>query len=204
MMRDTWFALRSGTISLREEIAWKRKGFRTPAPYSVKWKVLMRHSRPEDAWVETGTFTGETAAFLASHGCRVHTIEPDDHLARLASSRFSANPLVTVHHGTSEMLFATVLADIEGPCSVWLDGHYSGEGTYRGVRDTPVLSELEAVGVRLSGGYPTTVFVDDFRCFPPGPVAEPTYPRKDAILEVISSWGVDWEIEHDILVATSR
>ena len=74
-------------------VFWIRKGFMAVG-LTVKNRVLSRYLQMDGAWVETGTYKGETTRFLAGFGGQVHTIEPEETLyaaveaAHLARSAF--------------------------------------------------------------------------------------------------------------------
>ena len=107
------------------------RGFSMPAPANVKRAVLLRYGRETDTWIETGTYLGDTTAFLARRAKRVYSIEPEPTLARQATRRFSGVENVTIVEGLSEDNLAGILSEIEGPVSFWLDGHYSAGITFK-------------------------------------------------------------------------
>ena len=192
---------------LLETWRWVRSGYRPPAPTFVKRRVLQRSAIADARWIETGTYLGETTAFLARRFPKVDTIEPMPELARSAQRRFQSSETVTVWEGCSEDLFAGILSESMEPVNVWLDGHFSGGATFVGDRDTPILSELEALSSFLSKGGSACVMVDDVRLFAkkheelPGETTREGYPP----LILLCSWAeekdLNWEIDHDIFVA---
>jgi hypothetical protein len=112
-------------------------------------------------FIETGTFEGDMAAEAARCFRQVHTIELDDTLARRAQERFAGTENVRIHLGDSGKILAEVLGGIAESCVFWLDAHYSGGDTARGEADTPILAELDAIGVH--GVRPHAVLIDDAR-----------------------------------------
>ena len=132
-------------------VEWWEGGCTPPPPTERKRQLL------HELWcqhrmgtaVETGTFVGDTTAFLAERCPRVITIELDPDLAARARARFEDQPGVTVVEGDSGALLGGLLHDLDEPALFWLDGHFSGphEGiqTARGRTDTPLLEELKAL-----------------------------------------------------------
>ena len=59
-----------------------------------------------------------------------------------------------------------VLAEVPDRALIWLDGHYCGPGTGRGVKWTPVVEELIHV---WNDPHRHVIFIDDARIFAEGP-----------------------------------
>jgi hypothetical protein len=137
--------------------------------------------------VETGTFVGDTTAFLAERCPRVITIELDPDLAARARARFEDHPGVRVVEGDSGALLGGLLHDLHEPALFWLDGHFSGphEGiqTARGRTDTPLLEELKALA-DWKFAKDSVVLIDDARLIGVG-----DYPSFDEIREVVRAFG---------------
>ena len=137
--------------------------------------------------IETGTFLGDTTAFLADRCHSVTTIELDPRLAARARERFHDRPTVTVLEGDSGELLDDVLAEVHEPALFWLDGHFSGvhEGvqTARGKTDTPLRSELEAI-VAWRHAPASVILVDDARM-----LGAADYPTLDEIRGMVRSLG---------------
>ena len=184
--------------------AWEKSGYAVPAPVKVKWAVLHRHGTPGANWIETGTYQGETTAFLARRAQMVHSIEPEPTLAAQARERFRNHDNVAIIEALSEEALDGLMSSIDGCLSLWLDGHYSAGITYQGPQDTPIREELAAVERHL-GRFPTiTVLVDDVRCFDPSNPGYSQYPTRTWLVEWADRNGLTWTIEHDIFVATRR
>jgi hypothetical protein len=137
--------------------------------------------------IETGTFLGDTTAFLADRCDRVITIELDPGLAARARERFKSRTNVTVLEGDSGEQLPDVLAGVDEPALFWLDGHFSGfhEGvqTARGKTDTPLRSELETI-VAWSLAPSSVILIDDARM-----LGLPDYPTFAEIREMVRPLG---------------
>lgn len=111
--RSLWFSL-----------LWVKSGFMGGRPFFIKKMVIEKFSIKDAVWIETGTFKGDTTAFLAGLTHSVITIEPDDFLFKKASLRFSKIEKVTVVHGKSETELIKITENLAENCNFWLDGHY--------------------------------------------------------------------------------
>ena len=180
---------------------WKARDFVMPAPQRVKWSVLRRYGQPTDVWVETGTYRGDTTAYLARTAAHVHSIEPGPELAEAARWRFRDDTRVSILQGLSEERLPELLETLEGPVSFWLDGHFSAGVTFRGPADTPIRDELDVIGRHLGRLGRVSVLVDDVRCFDPSNPSFASYPTRGWLVEWAEGHGLTWTIEHDIFAA---
>jgi hypothetical protein len=114
-------------------------------------------------FIETGSFLGDTAHFAGGLFDTVHTIELSSDLAGKCRERLAPLSNVTVHEGDSAEVLGELLPGIDNSCLFWLDGHFSGGITARGVVDTPVVEELKAIADH--GVRPHAILIDDARIF---------------------------------------
>ncbi len=185
-------------------VDWAAQGFATPCPPIVKRQVLRRHGIANATWIETGTYLGDTTAFLAQEARRVYSIEPEPDLYRKAARRFLEVDSVEIVHGASEAVFEPTLLRVEGDLNLWLDGHYSAGVTFKGATDTPIMDELLAIERRLPMLGRVAVFVDDVRCFRPDQPEFSDYPSLDELVDWARRVGMQWSIEFDIFIAKRR
>ena len=184
-----------------------------PAPWTVKTQVLERYMIPGAAWIETGTYLGETTAFLADKAPCVVSLEPELALYLGAVKKFSQSKNVKILNQTSEDGFPEALDFIQSSkICFWLDGHYSGESTFAGAQDTPILHEIGQVSDKIKDGSlsEVAVFIDDVRLFAgrheevPGAKDRFGYPPLGVLVSWAEEMKLAWHIEHDIFVARSR
>jgi len=180
---------------------WSEREWAMPAPKAVKRAVLSRYGHLSGTWVETGTYYGDTTAFLAKTGQHVFSIEPSPELARIAVERFKGFHNVTILEGLSENRLPQLLGEISGPVSFWLDGHFSAGVTFQGPRDTPIREELAAIEAHLSRLGTAVILVDDVRCFEPSNPDFLGYPSRGWLVGWAERNSLVWTIEHDIFVA---
>lgn len=139
--------------------------------------------------VETGTCHGDMVAAMQKQFKKIISIELADQFYREVCERFKGVPNVELIHGDSATKLAEVVAKLPGRAIFWLDGHYSGGDTARGIHDTPVNEELRAI---FSPGQPDhIVLIDDARCFGDSPV----YPTLDQVRQLVQSLRPGWRME---------
>ncbi|WP_133057983.1 hypothetical protein [Mycolicibacterium vulneris] len=133
-------------------------------------------SRGHRIFVEAGTFRGETTAFLIPHADQVISVELHDGLFAAAKKRFAKHPSVTLIHGDSLIEIPKIVANCSTPPLVFLDGHFSGDGTAMGEEMEPAESTLGLLADITPAG--TTIVIDDLRLFGSGLAG---FPQLDAI-----------------------
>jgi len=117
---------------------------------------------PNPMLIETGTFKGDGIEAALSAGFSfVVSIELDDELYRQAATRFAANPRVRIFHGSSDHFLWHIISDLNCPVTFWLDAHYSGKGTAKGDKFSPVFEELRQIGQHPIKSH--TILIDDRR-----------------------------------------
>ena len=170
-------------LAQRKVHRWKAAGGQGPAPHAVKVRNLLSIAAlyRTDILVETGTYYGDMVAAALGWFDEIYSIEIFEELAVRAAQRFRNEP-VSIIHGDSSKALSALLPTLNGRVLFWLDGHYSGPGTGRGDRDTPVIGELEAIAT-LRAGAQDAILVDDMRLFG----SEPAYPD---LAEFCSVWSV--------------
>jgi hypothetical protein len=186
VLPGSWYAgLRNAWVDARDWREWRahRRHPRVPPPHVVKVRTVLDCARRHGirTLVETGTFEGEMVRKCRRRFDAIHTIELSPEWAERAEASFANDAHVYVHRGDSAEVLPRVLEGIRDRVVLWLDGHYSGEGTARGTSDTPLLAELEAV--RRHGQRGSVVLIDDARCL--GTTGYPALAEVQARLRAI-------------------
>lgn len=151
----------------RLDAAWRfdRGCVARPAQRSKRRHLLaLFEERGHDTLVETGTYLGETVRFFVPHARRIFSIEVDPSLHDRAARLFGGDENVEIMLGDALEVAPRVVSALDGPCLLWLDGHFSGGATGRGELDEPVVEILRRIG----GTEPPrgmTIVVDDLRRF---------------------------------------
>jgi glycosyltransferase involved in cell wall biosynthesis/predicted SAM-dependent methyltransferase len=150
------------------------------------------------AFVETGTFMGDTTANAGAIFKEVHTIELSEMLAQKAVQRFAGESHIHVHCGDSATVLAAVVQRLTGPALFWLDGHYSEGVTALGSQNTPIREELRIIAQHAPHG--SIILIDDLRLFdvaasrPDLPPSMSGYPTLNQLYAELS------EMEHQFFI----
>jgi hypothetical protein len=153
--------------------------------------------RNHDILVETGTYLGDTIAFFVPHARRIVSIEIDGTLHARAAERFANNANVELVLGDALESAPQIVSELEEPCLLWLDGHFSGGATGRSALDEPAVAILRRIAqLRCASG--TTVVIDDLRRFG----RESGVPALDSLLDASRATfpGASISVELDSLV----
>jgi hypothetical protein len=181
-------------------VKWWFRGFAPPSPQFIKLRILSRNCVPGAAWIETGTYLGETTKFLSKHSKMVFSIEPADILHKFVTKRLGRLNNVQIIFGTSEDVFESTIVKLEKEANFWLDGHASGDITFSNQEVTPIVHELGILTKHIPRFERCAIFIDDVRGF-----ADKTgtgkYPTKEFLVEWANENNCDWSIEHDIFIA---
>lgn len=185
----------------REWSEFNHRNFSAPSPTLFKMKTLVFFSVKDGIWVETGTYMGSTTKYLAKRFPKVISIEPSPKFFNHAKSRLKKFKNVSLLHGTSEELFENVIISAGPKVNLWLDGHFSEGGTFRGSKISPLEDELKAVTKQIDRFQKLVIFIDDVRLFPRSIDQETGYPRFQWIIDWCGNNGFKWQIQNDILIA---
>lgn len=176
------------------------QGEYTLPPQSVKLAVI-RHNIPDPhprVFVETGTYYGDTVAAIKDRYASVISIEVDAALHGKACERFANDANVRIVLGDCAAKLPEVLADMQEPAVFWLDGHFSGGVTGKGVIEDPILISLKQIAEHPVRGH--VIFVDDARTFD-GREGRPDIAEVFNCIKQINDKYII-RIQSDIIVAT--
>ena len=185
---------------LKELSEWKEREFKTPTPQFIKNSIFLEYSNNESVWIETGTYRGTSTRFLAQNNKFVHTIESQKELYSQTKTMLKEDGIknVSFNLGTSENKLEEVIQNIDNETiCIWFDAHYSGPGTYKGTRDTPIVKELEVVQKYISKFKKINILIDDIQLFQD---SNPEYPNKEYLIEWSNSNNFTWEIKFDLMI----
>jgi hypothetical protein len=181
---------------------WRMSGRQKVPPPVIKRAFLRRCARRGGlrVFVETGTFEGGTLEALRGSFDELHSIELSQTLYERAVAKFRDDPKIRIWLGDSGEIIPHVLEKISDPALFWLDGHFSGGNTARGVEDTPIRSELAHIaGHFLKDRH--VVVIDDARLFN----GTDGYPTLDDLSCFAAKLGFGlWQVEDDMIVLTAK
>jgi hypothetical protein len=192
-----WLFSRGERRDRRKRREWVAAGRPAPAPSAVKRAVLREYADRFGlrTLVETGTYRGGTIAALRNRFARIYSVELDDALYERAGARFAGMANVTLLHGDSADVLPTLLPRLTEPALFWLDGHYSGPGTAKGRKETPIVEEIRAVLAHPIPGH--VILIDDARVFG----TWPDYPTVEEFRALVATNrpGLIFDLEDDII-----
>jgi predicted O-methyltransferase YrrM len=144
-------------------------------------------------FIETGTFRGETLAFLEAQMEELHSVELSPELFAAAQKNFEGNAKIHLHHGDSADIFPKILNGLRNSALIWLDAHYSAKITAHGPEETPILAELDAVFSNKNHRH--LILIDDAREFE----GNPAYPKLQQVREMAEKNGYFFECRFDLI-----
>ena len=177
--------------------SWKQSKFQAPSPLFIKQNCIIRNSINNAIWVETGTYLGQTTRILSKYATKVYSIEPEPDLYANAKNYFKTYKNVEIINNVSEKIFPILLQKLNGNINFWLDGHYSGDITFKGEKETSIEIELQSISKNINHFNKIAVLIDDVRLFK----KDSNYPPLDILVDWARENKLNWHIEHDIFVA---
>jgi hypothetical protein len=197
------FCFRSSFIeTLRKPLQlyrWINSDYQEYTPQFVKEKVFKNYCIANSDWVETGTFLGSSTQYFSKRSPHVYSIEPEIKLYEAACNRFKGRN-VTLFNDISENVLPILLPTLSGNLNFWLDGHYSGGGTFKGNKDCPIKDELNAIAVNFDNFKKLSILIDDVRCFLSSSSEYSHYPSIDYLVDFARRFNMRWRVECDIFI----
>jgi hypothetical protein len=156
----------------------------------------LKSALPLEAFVETGTFEGDTISRLLGTFAEIHSIEVAEGYFETAAARFAGESNVHLHHGDSRDVLAGLRRSLDAKSVLyWLDAHWCDAADVGGAElQCPLLGELAALD-RLNSE--SAILIDDARLFlapPPSPHVAPKWPRFVEIWQQLRSLGASHEL----------
>ncbi len=192
--------------NIRLELQYFKDGL--GGPLSPKFLSELKNLSGADSFIETGTYFGDTVESVRNFFNNVWSIELSKDLFNKAQVRFQGISHVHLLNGDSAAMLREALIGAGDSTSIlWLDAHYSGEGTSRSASNTPIISELDIVSQYGNGRE--IILIDDVRMF--GKVASGFlrhdaiggYPGLSEVVDIIRHTGIGYDcfVVADILLA---
>jgi hypothetical protein len=160
-----------------------------PIPHVVKRRVIHEYAKRFRirTFVETGTYLGDMLAAMSGRFDDLYSVELSDVFFDKACARFAREPHIHLRRGDSARVLPEILAELRQPALFWLDAHYSGGSTARGVVDTPVADELVQL---LAGAHDHVILIDDARDFN----GTHGYPTIEQLREMVAAERPSYEL----------
>ena len=159
----------------------------------------------DSAWIETGTYYGETTKILSQISNKIVSIEADQDLYNLAKKNFSNFKNIELMFGRSEDKLTEALEKIKAykNICIYLDAHLchdhiKNKKTFGDEKDaTPIKKELKFIEDKKDEFNKINILIDDIRLFNN---KFQNYPKKDYLVNWCEENDFDWEIEQDIFI----
>ncbi len=175
------YQLRDKNKYQNQIIEWEKQNKTGASPHLLK-QNLITHLQLKSNYsvlVETGTYLGEMVDAQKKWFKKIISIELDYALYKLAFKRFNKVSNIKILNGDSARLLKKIVNELDEPAIFWLDGHYSGGVTAKGVKICPIYEELDAI---LGSDFNHIVIIDDLRLF----VGKDDYPTISELGEFIT------------------
>jgi hypothetical protein len=186
-------------VKQRDFFRWKKENFFGSTPQIIKEKMFLMYGISNSQWVETGTYVGTSTKFLANNFPFVHSIEPSKNFYDEAVKRFNGKN-IKLYNEVSENVLSKILSLCSGDINFWLDGHFSGGYTYKGIKDCPIIDELCIIENNLNNFKKVLIMIDDLRFFSSTKNINNDYPSIDLLVDWARKNNFKWKIEHDIFI----
>ena len=166
-------------------VGWVQRGMPIPPVPAVKRRLLlaMLEKHKLSIFVETGTFKGDTLAFMAGYAERAVSIELSPEYFARAKARFASTQNIELHQGDSGVKLPEIMNNLTKPALFWLDGHYSAGKTAQGDLDSPISAELNCILDSPIKGH--IILIDDAHDF----TEQGGYPELGRFLTGIATDG---------------
>ena len=178
-------------------ITWNVGGKNGSTPHKVKELEVVSVAKKYNlkTLVETGTYLGDMIAAVKNDFTAVYSIEINEVLAKNAQKKFANSPHVQILIGDSGIVMKDLLPKLSDNVLFWLDGHFSGGITGRGVMDSPIIQELDAIF--KSPLTTICILIDDARLF----VGTDGYPTIKELEAFVAERKPGWKCEvlYDII-----
>ena len=184
---------------------WKKRNFTPPSPEFIKHQIIQNNNIKEAAWIETGTYYGETTKILSKISMKIISIEADEDLYNLAKKTLSNLKNVELMLGKSENELPNAIQKLKNykNICIYLDAHLCHDHiknikTFGNEENaTPIKRELKFIQECKDEFNKITVLIDDIRLFNE---KFQNYPKKNYLVNWCTENNFEWEIEQDIFI----
>jgi len=114
-------------------------------------------------FVETGTHYGGTIDNINDTFNQIYSIELSELHYNFCKNKFYNEPKINLILGDSSIKLKEIVTQLNDNCIFFLDGHWSGGNTAKGLKDCPIIEELESIQNNFN--KQALIIIDDFRLF---------------------------------------
>ena len=184
---------------------WKKRNFTPPSPEFIKHQIIQNNNIKDAAWIETGTYYGETTKILSKISMKIISIEADEDLYNLAKKTLSNLKNVELMLGKSENELPNAIQKLKNykNICIYLDAHLCHDHiknikTFGNEENaTPIKRELKFIQECKDEFNKITILIDDIRLFNE---KFQNYPKKNYLVNWCTENNFEWEIEQDIFI----
>ena len=169
--------------------------------YYVKWKTLDEFYENGSPVIETGTYLGESTSYFSRHYKSVISFEPYGPLAEYNSNRFRKKNTIRIINQKSESGLKGELKNFSGGVNFWLDGHFSGDGTFGDQKSIPpIIAELNEIFQWCRSDLRNVAYIaiDDARLF----TGDQGYPTLKALCDLCAKENYRVAVINDIFLVS--
>jgi hypothetical protein len=148
---------------------------------------------------ETGTYVGDTISEMSKYFEKLYTIEIDDKLYDSVKVQYKHLTNVEFVKGDSSKMIKNVIIKLEKNTIFWLDGHFSGGKTGRGIYDCPLLSESKQINKDYKMDN-ALIIVDDYNLFNTNINEDWSDINKEKILTIFDNFQIVEKIINNRLI----
>ena len=184
---------------------WRKRNFTPPSPEFIKHMIIQNNNLENSAWIETGTYYGETTKILSKISKKTISIEADKSLYDLAKKKLVHLKNVELVFGKSEDILENSVQKLIGykNICIYLDAHLCHDHiknikTFGEEKNaTPIKKELYSIEVHLKKFNKVNILIDDIRLFND---QFQNYPKKNYLVDWCMKNEFEWDIEQDIFI----
>jgi hypothetical protein len=138
-------------------------------------------------FIETGTYSGDTAYWASQVFEQVLTIEYSQFIYEKVAQKYSHINNIQFLYGDTREQLSYIVQSLNTSSLFWLDAHWSGGLTYGESDQCPVIEEIEIINRSEEEHF---IFIDDARLFlspPPLPLVIEQWPEISIVLKALNS-----------------
>ncbi len=179
--------------------------------FSIDVKLIERLKQllPLNAFVETGTFEGQTLVNALPFFDRLYSVEVAEDQYRAAAQRLARESSIELHHGASAEFLGKLSPQLANESVLyWLDAHWCETTAPTGGSraQCSLLRELEAVETLNER---SVILIDDARYFlapPPSPNDPTQWPKFDQVLSGLRALSSHHEVSvcDDVIIFSPK
>lgn len=147
-----------------------------------------------DIFVETGTYMGQTIRNMEPLFSELYTIEVSENLYNNLNKNSKKINFIL---GDSSIIFESLLNNLHRDTIFFLDGHWSSGETGKGVKDCPLIEEINLINEKFK--HRAILIIDDYRMFGTKINEDWSEISKDAILNILKDrYSIVYHLESEM------